>query len=42
MLKMLIFLFPWQDPVPVPPAVKTKEDVLLFFKLYNPEKEELR
>ena len=31
-----------QDPAPVPPALKTKEDVLLFFKLYNPEKEELK
>ncbi|CAM6108023.1 unnamed protein product [Calypogeia fissa] len=28
--------------IPVPPSEKTKEDVLLFFKLYNPEKEELR
>jgi hypothetical protein len=31
-----------QDSVPVQPPPKTKEDVLLFFKLYNPEKEELR
>ncbi|CAK9213983.1 unnamed protein product [Sphagnum troendelagicum] len=27
---------------PAVPLEKTKEDVLLFFKLYNPEKEELR
>jgi hypothetical protein len=25
----------------VAPPEKTKEDILLFFKLYNPEKEEL-
>lgn len=33
---------PGADSVPIPPPIKTKEDVLLFFKLYNPEKEELR
>ncbi|RAL46104.1 hypothetical protein DM860_006258 [Cuscuta australis] len=27
---------------PIPPPVKDKEDLLLFFKLYDPEKEELR
>jgi ubiquitin carboxyl-terminal hydrolase 7 len=27
---------------PAVPLEKTKEDILLFFKLYNPEKEELR
>ncbi|GAB2248749.1 hypothetical protein Droror1_Dr00012108 [Drosera rotundifolia] len=31
-----------QDLRPVPPPVKTKEDLLLFFKYYDPEKEELR
>ncbi|CAM6012936.1 unnamed protein product [Sphagnum balticum] len=31
-----------QEHIPIPPPEKTKEDVLLFFKLYNPEKEELR
>eukprot|EP01018_Ginkgo_biloba_P024911 Gb_04866 [translate_table: standard] len=30
------------DLRPVPPSEKTKEDILLFFKLYDPEKEELR
>jgi hypothetical protein len=37
-----IFLFLFQEHIPIPPPEKTKEDVLLFFKLYNPEKEELR
>lgn len=27
---------------PIRPPEKSKEDILLFFKLYNPEKEELR
>lgn len=27
-------------PISVPP--KTKDDILIFFKLYDPEKEELR
>ena len=31
-----------QDLRPLPPPDKTKEDILLFFKLYDPEKEELR
>nr|XP_019704893.1 ubiquitin carboxyl-terminal hydrolase 12 isoform X1 [Elaeis guineensis] len=30
------------DLRPLPPPDKTKEDILLFFKLYDPEKEELR
>ncbi|KAL0338747.1 UNVERIFIED_CONTAM: Ubiquitin carboxyl-terminal hydrolase 12 [Sesamum angustifolium] len=30
------------DLHPVPPPEKIKEDILLFFKLYDPEKEELR
>ncbi|KAI3906978.1 hypothetical protein MKW92_023594 [Papaver armeniacum] len=29
------------DPIP-PPCYKTKEDILLFFKLYDPEKEVIR
>jgi hypothetical protein len=37
-----IFFFLFQEHIPIPPPEKTKEDVLLFFKLYNPEKEELR
>ena len=31
-----------QDLRPVPPPEKTKEEILLFFKLYDPLKEELR
>ncbi|KAL3715935.1 hypothetical protein ACJRO7_007657 [Eucalyptus globulus] len=30
------------DKVPVSPPEKSKDDILLFFKLYNPEKGELR
>ncbi|XP_020690617.1 ubiquitin carboxyl-terminal hydrolase 12 [Dendrobium catenatum] len=30
------------DSIPIPPVDKTKEDILLFFKLYDPFKEELR
>ncbi|CAN6586672.1 unnamed protein product [Malus baccata var. baccata] len=30
------------DLRPIPPLDKTKEDILLFFKLYEPEKRELR
>ncbi|CAN6439960.1 unnamed protein product [Victoria cruziana] len=30
------------DDQPLPPPGKTREDILLFFKLYDPEKEELR
>ncbi|XP_049401012.1 ubiquitin C-terminal hydrolase 12-like isoform X4 [Solanum stenotomum] len=30
------------DLIPVPPPDKSKDDILLFFKLYDPEKEELR
>ncbi|GJM92994.1 hypothetical protein PR202_ga09505 [Eleusine coracana subsp. coracana] len=29
-------------PIVLPLPVRTKEDILLFLKLYNPEKEELR
>ncbi|KAK2640892.1 hypothetical protein Ddye_022655 [Dipteronia dyeriana] len=31
-----------EDLRPIAPPDKTKEDILLFFKLYDPEKEELR
>lgn len=31
-----------QDLQPAPPPEKTKEEILLFFKLYDPIKEELR
>ena len=31
-----------QDLCPIAPPEKTKEDILLFFKLYDPEKQELR
>ncbi|CAH8312608.1 unnamed protein product [Eruca vesicaria subsp. sativa] len=30
------------DERPIPPPDKSKEDILLFFKLYDPEKQELR
>ena len=32
----------FQDLRPIPPPDKSKEDILLFFKLYDPEKAELR
>ena len=32
----------FQERIPVPVPERTKEDVLLFFKLYHPEKEELQ
>ncbi|KAF8376840.1 hypothetical protein HHK36_031488 [Tetracentron sinense] len=38
---LLIFCAISQDLRPIPPE-KTKEDILLFFMLYDPEKEELR
>lgn len=31
-----------QDLLPLSPPEKTKEEILLFFKLYDPVKEELR
>ncbi|CAI9774541.1 unnamed protein product [Fraxinus pennsylvanica] len=30
------------DLLPIPPSDKTEDDILLFFKLYDPEREELR
>lgn len=38
----LVFTTFLQDLHPCPLPDKTKEDILLFFKLYDPEKEELR
>lgn len=32
----------FKDLRPIPPPDKSKEDILLFFKLYDPEKGELR
>lgn len=32
----------FQEGIPAPVPERTKEDVLLFFKLYSPEREELR
>ncbi|KAI3750855.1 hypothetical protein L2E82_21722 [Cichorium intybus] len=41
-LKLFLEVELGQDLRPVPPPVKTKEEILLFFKLYDPLKEELR
>ncbi|RWW19440.1 hypothetical protein GW17_00016503 [Ensete ventricosum] len=41
-LKLFLEVELGPDLCPVPPPPKTKEDILLFFKLYDPEKEELR
>ncbi|CAK7325156.1 unnamed protein product [Dovyalis caffra] len=41
-LKLFLEVEVGQDLRPVPPPEKTKEDILLFFKLYDPSKEELR
>ncbi|XVE68546.1 hypothetical protein DITRI_Ditri09bG0076600 [Diplodiscus trichospermus] len=41
-LKLFLEVELGQDLRPVPPPVKTKEDILLFFKVYDPSKEELR
>ncbi|XVF24605.1 hypothetical protein REPUB_Repub13aG0141800 [Reevesia pubescens] len=40
-LKLFLEVELGQDLRPVPPPEKTKEDILLFFKLYDPFKEEL-
>ncbi|CAM8884881.1 unnamed protein product [Rhodiola kirilowii] len=40
-LKLFLEVVKGPDSSPVPPE-KTKEDILLFFKLYDPAKEELR
>ena len=36
-----LMLTTMQDLRPIPPPLKRKEDILLFFKLYDPVKEEL-
>lgn len=41
-LKLFLEVEIGQDLRPVPPPEKTKEEILLFFKLYDPLKEELR
>ncbi|CAA2983781.1 ubiquitin carboxyl-terminal hydrolase 12-like isoform X2 [Olea europaea subsp. europaea] len=41
-LKLFLEIECGQDLHPVPLPDKSKEDILLFFKLYDPEKEELR
>ncbi|XP_035541316.1 ubiquitin carboxyl-terminal hydrolase 13-like isoform X3 [Juglans regia] len=41
-LKLFLEVELGQDLKPVLPSEKTKEDILLFFKLYDPWKEELR
>ncbi|KAL0008200.1 hypothetical protein SO802_009702 [Lithocarpus litseifolius] len=41
-LKLFLEVELGQDLQPVPPPERTKKDILLFFKLYDPSKEELR
>ncbi|XWS74671.1 hypothetical protein CRYUN_Cryun01aG0018000 [Craigia yunnanensis] len=41
-LKLFLEVELGQDLQPVPPPEKTKDNILLFFKLYDPFKEELR
>ncbi|KAJ9559114.1 hypothetical protein OSB04_013728 [Centaurea solstitialis] len=41
-LKLFLEIETGVDLNPLPPPDKTKDDILLFFKLYDPEKEELR
>ncbi|GMY23515.1 ubiquitin carboxyl-terminal hydrolase 12-like isoform X6 [Fagus crenata] len=41
-LKLFLEVELGQDLQPVPPPERTKEDIMLFFKLYDPSKEELR
>ncbi|URE06756.1 ubiquitin carboxyl-terminal hydrolase [Musa troglodytarum] len=41
-LKLFLEIELGPDLRPLPPPQKTKEDILLFFKLYDPEKEDLR
>ncbi|KAK6926479.1 MATH/TRAF domain, partial [Dillenia turbinata] len=41
-LKLFLEIETGLDLRPIPPPDKTKVDILLFFKLYDPEKEELR
>ncbi|XP_027931648.1 ubiquitin carboxyl-terminal hydrolase 13-like isoform X1 [Vigna unguiculata] len=41
-LKLFLEVETGMDSCPIAPPEKTKDDILLFFKLYDPEKEELR
>ncbi|AES71608.2 ubiquitin carboxyl-terminal hydrolase 13 isoform X1 [Medicago truncatula] len=41
-LKLFLEVEKGMDLCPIAPPDKTKDDILLFFKLYDPEKEELR
>ncbi|KAI4339301.1 hypothetical protein MLD38_024261 [Melastoma candidum] len=41
-LKLFLEVEMGLDLKPIPPPEKTKEDILLFFKLYDPAREELR
>ncbi|GAA0176566.1 cysteine protease [Lithospermum erythrorhizon] len=41
-LKLFLEVERGEDLCPIPPPDNTKEDILLFFKLYDPHKEELR
>ncbi|KAK1389757.1 ubiquitin carboxyl-terminal hydrolase 12 [Heracleum sosnowskyi] len=41
-LKLFLEVERGQDMRPLPPPDKTKDDILLFFKLYDPKREELR
>ncbi|XP_062188421.1 ubiquitin C-terminal hydrolase 13-like isoform X2 [Phragmites australis] len=41
-LKLFLEVELGPDPKPLPLPDKTREDILLFFKLYDPEKEQLR
>ncbi|KAJ6847904.1 ubiquitin carboxyl-terminal hydrolase 12-like [Iris pallida] len=41
-LKLFLEVELGQDLRPIPPPDKTKEDILIFFKIYDAEKEELR
>ncbi|XAR53555.1 Ubiquitinyl hydrolase 1 [Bertholletia excelsa] len=41
-LKLFLEVELGKDLRPLPPPVKSKEEILLFFKLYDPSKEELR
>ncbi|PIA59785.1 hypothetical protein AQUCO_00400584v1 [Aquilegia coerulea] len=41
-LKLFLEVELGPESIPISPPEKTKEDILLFFKLYDPKKEELR
>lgn len=42
LLFLTTYMEKYQDLLPIPLLEKSKDDILLFFKLYDPEKEELR